>query len=177
MDQTEEKEIEIRHTFDYSNSVPEEENILYLAQLCESFYNKMLQLFDAEEEKNKKLNSEYAYYEFKKSYTVGFSVEIREKNIISTLSCKSYYALMDAVKQGHLKNVEKLVITLDLSYRRGKDLKLANHENLFKIVFEPYNITFIRHSNYDDVNMDQVENTINEVLKKFKIQNTIFCSK
>ena len=51
------------------------------------------------------------------------------------------------------------------------------HENLFKITFKPYNIVFTRKSNYADQNMDQIENVINEILKKFRVQNTIFCTK
>lgn len=51
------------------------------------------------------------------------------------------------------------------------------HENLFKISFNPYNIVFIRKSNYADSSMDNIENVINEILKKFSVQNTIFCTK
>ena len=35
----------------------------------------------------------------------------------------------------------------------------------------------LRKSNYKDANMDQVEDTINEILKKFPVANTIFCTK
>ena len=48
---------------------------------------------------------------------------------------------------------------------------------LFKISFKPYDITFKRKSNFKDPVIDNIENNINELLKKFKTQNTIFCTK
>ena len=89
----------------------------------------------------------------------------------------TFMASEDSYNSGHLINVDSVVITLDLSFKRGKDMATKEHENLFKISFKPYNIVFTRKSNYADPNMDQIENVINEILKKFRVQNTIFCTK
>ena len=178
MDQVEEKEIEISREYDYSNSVPEVQFISFLAQYCDSYYKQLIKMCEEDEEKNTKLKSEYRNFQYKKSFGSKFEVAIKEKgNSISNLSCKTYDSFVEAVNSGHLNNVESVVITLDLSFKRGKDMSTKEHENLFKISFKPYNIVFTRKSNYADSNMDQIENVINEILKKFKVQNTIFCTK
>lgn len=178
MNQEEAREMEISHEFDYSNIVPEIQGVSFLVQYCESYYNQMIKMCEEDEEKNQKLKSEYKFYQYKKSYNAKFDVVIKEKNDnVSRLSCKTYESFIDAVNNKHLNNVESVVITLDLSFKRGKDLELSEHENIFKISFMPYNIIFTRKSNYEDENMDQIENIINEILKKFRVQNTIFCTK
>lgn len=177
MDQLEEKEIEISREFDYSNSVPEVQNILFLAKYCYSYYVQLIKMCEEDEEKNRILKSEYKDFLYKKSFSSKYEVAIREKDVFSSLACKTYDSLVEAANSGHLKNVESVVITLDLSFRRGKDMATKEHENLFKISFKPYNIVFIRKSNYADSSMDNIENVINEILKKFRVQNTIFCTK
>lgn len=177
MDQLEEKEIEISREFDYSNSVPEVQNILFLAKYCYSYYVQLIKMCEEDEEKNRILKSEYKDFLYKKSFSSKYEVAIREKDVFSSLSCKTYDSLVEAANSGHLKNVESVVITLDLSFRRGKDMATKEHENLFKISFKPYSIVFIRKSNYADSSMDNIENVINGILKKFSVQNTIFCTK
>lgn len=177
MDQLEEKEIEISREYDYSNSVPEAQNILFLAKYCYSYYVQLIKMCEEDEEKNRILKSEYKDFLYKKSFSSKYEAAIREKDVFSSLSCKTYDSLVEAANSGHLKNVESVVITLDLSFRRGRDMATKEHENLFKISFKPYNIVFIRKSNYADSSMDNIENVINEILKKFRVQNTIFCTK
>lgn len=177
MDQLEEKEIEISREYDYSNSVPEVQNILFLAKYCYSYYVQLIKMCEEDEEKNRILKSVYKDFLYKKSFSSKYEVAIREKDVFSSLSCKTYDSLVEAANSGHLKNVESVVITLDLSFRRGRDMATKEHENLFKISFKPYNIVFIRKSNYADSSMDNIENVIHEILKKFRVQNTIFCTK
>ncbi len=177
MDPVEEKEIEISREYDYSNSVPEAQNILFLAKYCYSYYVQLIKMCEEDEEKNRILKSEYKDFLYKKSFSSKYEVAIREKDVFSSLACKTYDSLVEAANSGHLKNVESVVITLDLSFRRGKDMATKEHENLFKISFKPYSIVFIRKSNYADSSMDKIENVINEILKKFSVQNTIFCTK
>lgn len=177
MDQLEEKEIEISREYDYSNSVPEVQNILFLAKYCYSYYVQLIKMCEEDEEKNRILKSEYKDFLYKKSFSSKYEAAIREKDVFSSLSCKTYDSLVEAANSGHLKNVESVVITLDLSFRRGRDMATKEHENLFKISFKPYNIVFIRKSNYADSSMDNIENVINKILKKFRVQNTIFCTK
>ena len=178
MDQVEEREVEISREFDYSNSVPETQTISFLAQYCDSYYKQLIKMCEEDEEKNAKLKSEYKNFQYKKSYNTKYEVAIKEKgNSFSNLSCKTYDSFVEAVNSGHLINVDSVVITLDLLFKRGKDMATKEHENLFKISFKPYNIVFTRKSNYADPNMDQIENVINEILKKFRVQNTIFCTK
>ena len=68
-------------------------------------------------------------------------------------------------------------IKLDLYYKRGKNDNLTDYENSFTIVFKPYEIIFARKSNHNEVNMNQIENNINEIMKKFPTANSVFCTK
>ena len=178
MDQVEEREIDINNEYDYSNIVVEAEAVSVLVKYCESYYNQFVAMCDEEEAKNEKLKFEYKNYQYKKTYSMGLEIKIREKDgDYSGTSCKTYESFVEAINAGHLKNVDSLTIDLNLSYKRGKDIETKDHENRFKISFKPYEIVFTRKSNFTDSYMDQIENVINEILKKFRVQNTIFCSK
>lgn len=179
MDQAEfDKEIQVSNEFDYSNIVAEVQSILYLVQYCEALYNQLLKLISVDEEKNAKLKSEFKNYEYKKTFGTKFEVLIKEKgNSFANLNCKSYQTFIEAVNSGHLKRVDSLIIELDLSYKRGKEFSLIECENNFKIAFKPYDIKFIRKSNHSETYMNQIEDNINEILKKFRIQDSIFYTK
>ena len=76
-----------------------------------------------------------------------------------------------------MKNVSGVDIKLNMDFERGREGNFESHENNFVIIFKPYEITFSRKSNYNDVNINQIENQINEILKKFPVANCIFCNK
>ena len=84
---------------------------------------------------------------------------------------------MELYNNGQIKNLDSLEINLELDYQTGSNSSLITHENSFVIKFKPYEITFIRKSNFKNFNMEQIENNINEILKKFAVVNTIFCTK
>ena len=178
MSQTEfENEVPINNEYDYSNIVAEVQSISYLVQYCEALYNQLLKLMSADEEKNAKLKYEFQHYDYKKTYDTQFEVTIKEKEKTSSIYCHSYQAFTDNVNKGCLKNVASFTIKLNLSYKRGKESSLSDYENEFKMIFQPYNIKFIRKSNHNETNMNQIENNINDILKKFKVQDSIFCTK
>ena len=178
MNYTEEKEVAINHQFDYSNSIADISNVINLIKYGDTCYNQLIQICEQEEEKNSKLKQDYKFYQYKKMYTTKYEILIREKNSsFQTLTLKGYEQFMEAVNNGQLNNVEKLIIELNLSYKRGKYLEEKEHENIFKISFQPYNIVFSRQSNYEDEGMNQMENAINNMLKNFQVINTIFCTK
>ncbi len=171
-----EKETVINHEYDYSNRIPLVENITYIIQYCDQIYTQFLKLIEEDEKKNERLKHEFQNYNYKKSYREEFEVKIRQKNY-NTLFCKNYNSFLEMVKNGQVLNIESLEIHLNLDYKKGKNANLTNYENTFNILFKPYQISFIRKSNHQEINMDQIENNLNEILKKFPIVNTIFCSK
>lgn len=176
MDFYEEIEATINNEKDYSNIVPTAENIAYLIQYCEQVYNQFLKLVEEDELKNEKLKYDIQNYKFKKNYGEKFEVIIHGKNY-NTVYCKNYSSYLELYKSGQLNNVNSLEILLELNYRTGPNSKLVLHENLFKIRFKPYEIIFMRKSNFKDYNMEQIEKNINEILNKFPKVNTIFCTK
>lgn len=177
----EEIEKETFNEFDYSNTIPEVELVSYLVRYCDIVYNELLEMFNQEETKNEKLKSEYKFYEYKKSYDTKFEVSIKLKSkdglIGNTITCENYNKYMEAVNDGYLKNVASLVINLNLSYRKGKEFELKDYENSFKITINPYDIKLVRKSNHSENIMNQIENELNEIFKKFRTQDSIFCSK
>ena len=175
MDQ-EEKEVAISREFDYSNSIPETKPILLLVQYCDSCYNQLVQMCEEDEKRNERIKYDYQTYQYKKAFGLNYEIRITSKNYSST-ECKNYESFVELVNSGNLNNIKSLTILLELSFDRGKSGQMKRHENEFRISFEPYKIIFTRKSNYQDAEMDQIENVINEIFKKFSVQNTIFCTK
>ena len=105
-----------------------------------------------------------------------FQIYIREKTY-NNITCNDYDSFISAVKDGNLNNVNGLDIKLCMDFKRGNGDKLEEHENSFIIIFKPYEITFARKSNHNDSNMNKIEEQINIILKKFPVENSIFCNK
>jgi len=165
----------INNEFDYSNIIPEAESILYLVKYFENTWNQFLNICEEDEKRNQPLKYEFQNYNYKKGYS-RFEIYIREKSY-NNITCKSFNSLMDIVKSGQLKNVKSLEIIMELNYRRGKQYELVEHENTFRVIFKPYEILFTRHSNHNESGMNMIENDINEIMKKCKTANSIFCTK
>lgn len=171
-----EEETTINNVYDYSNIVPTIENIMPMIQYCDQVFNQFLKLIEEDEVRNEKLKYEFKNYNYKKSYRENFEVTIRQKNF-NTISCKNYNSFVEAINSGQLLNIDRLEIELRLDYSRGKHLQLVHHENSFHISFKPYEIKFMRKANYKEEDMEQIENSLNTMLQKFSVANTIFCSK
>lgn len=166
----------INNEFDYSNVVPTIEAISYLVQYCDQMNKQLTKLVEEDEEKNKQFKSEYKDYMYKKSYWQEFQVYIKEQSY-NNITCNDYESFLSAVKGGNLNQVAGLDIKLCMNFSRGKEEKLDEHENLFTIIFNPYDIKFARKSNHKDPNMDKIEEQINLILKQFPVANSIFCNK
>lgn len=166
----------INNEFDYSNILPTVDAISYLAQYCDQMNKQLTKLVNDDEERNKQFKPEYKNYMYKKSYSQNFQVYIREKSY-NNITCKDYETYIAAVKDGNLKHVSEVEIKLCMNFERGSGSNLSEHENYFSIIFKPYAITFARKSNHNDPTMNQVENQINAILKKFPVANSIFCTK
>ena len=166
----------INNEYDYSNILPTIEMVSYLVNYCESIYKQFLKLKEEDEEKNKQFKPEFKNYMYKNAYKDCFEVRIIEKTY-HNITCKDFETFKTAIKDGNVKNVNKLLISLDLSYKRGIGNDLTDYDNSFDIIFKPYEIKFARKSNHNEENMNGIEDSINEILKKFPIANSIFCTK
>lgn len=171
-----ENETIINNQYDYSNIVPVVENITYIIQYCNQIYNNFLKLIEDDENRNERLKYEFKSYNYKKNYCEGFEIKIRQKDF-NTILCKNYSSFLEAVNNGKVFNIDSLEIDLRLDYERGRNGNLNNHENSFIITFKPYEIKFLRKANYKETDMEQIENNLNDMLQKFPVANTIFCSK
>jgi hypothetical protein len=166
----------VNNEYDYSNSVPTIKAVASLVRYCDQMNKWLTQLVNEDEEKNKQYKPEYKEYMYKKTFSQDFNVYIREKTI-NNITCKDYESFVSAVKDGNLNRVNGLDIRLNLDFKRGKENNYEEHENSFTIIFNPYEITFARTSNYDDPSMNEIEDYINTILKGFPVSNSIFCTK
>ena len=166
----------IDNSFNYSDCLPTIDNITYLIKYCDEVYNQFIKVIQEDEEKNERLKYEFKKYNYKKNFGEKFEIAITEKTY-NTIKCKTKESFLKTVEEGKVKNLRSLEIELDLDYSRGEYNNYKDHDNSFTITFKPYEIVFQRKSNYEDNNMDAIENGINEILKKFPIVETIFYSK
>lgn len=166
----------INNEYDYSNIIASIEGVTYLIQYCDNVYKQFLKLIEDDEKRNEPLKYEFQNYAYKKNFGNHFEIYIREKSF-NNITCKDFESFKTAVNNGDLKSINSLEIKLDLDYKKGKNANLINHENSFTIIFKPYEIIFARKSNFNEVNMNQIENDINEIMKKFPTVNSIFCTK
>lgn len=166
----------INNEYDYSNIIATIEGVTYLVQYCDNIYKQFINLTEEDQKKNKPLKYEFQNYTYKKNYSTTFNIYIREKSY-NNITCNDFESFKTAINNGDLTNIQSMEIKLNLDFRRGKNDSLAEHENSFTIVFKPYEIIFARKSNYNEVNMNQIENAIDEIMKKFPAVNSIFCTK
>lgn len=166
----------INNEYDYSNIIATIEGVTYLVQYCNNVYKQLLGLIEEDYKKNEPYKLEYRNYMYKKNYGEGFSVYIREKTY-NNITCNDLESFKTAVSDGNLKNISSMDIKLNLDYNRGKEGSLVKHENSFTIVFKPSDIIFARKSSHNEATMNQIENDINEIMKKFPVANSIFCTK
>lgn len=163
---TEEKDNTINHIFDYSNAVPTKDSISHLVKYCDSVYEHYLWLL---KEDDKKANKHYSY---QKKYVLFLDVRIKDKKF-NTIICNSYASLKKAILDDNLDNVDSMEIRLNLDYKKNDII----YNNLFTILIKPFNLKFIRKSSSNQLEMNVIENNINEILKRFQIINSIFCTK
>ena len=166
----------INNEYDYSNCIPTIECITYLVQYCDNVYRQFTELVIADEKKNEPLKYEFRNYNYRKSYGERFEIYVKEKSY-NNITCKDFATFQKAVSDGNLKNVDSLEIKMNLDYKRGKNSSLVDYENSFVIIFKPYEITFARKSNHNEFNMGEIENNIKDILNKFPVVNSIFCTK
>ena len=172
----EELETAINNEYDYSNIIASGEAVAYIVKYCETLFNQFNALIANDEKKNEMLKYEFKNYEYAKHFKSEFTVTIKQRGL-NNIICKNYNAYMEALNSGNINNLNGMDIIMDLSYKRGANSELKEHRNDFKIIFRPYDIRFIRKSNHNEVNMNQIEDSINAMLKQFPVANTIFFNK
>ena len=166
----------IDNEYDYSNCVPTVEGVSFLVKYLDSVYKNYLRLTEEDEKKNEQFKFEYKSFNYKKTYESGLEIRIKEKSF-NSVTCNDWESFLSAVDKECLKGIIEVKIRLDLSFKRGKGENLSKYENSFLITFAPYDISFVRKSNHNEVVMNKIEKDIREILNKFPVMNTIFCTK
>lgn len=172
-----ERTVMINNEYDFSNLIPTIENILPLVKYCNSVYDEFIRLCAEDAEKNERLKKEYKRYQYFKMVGTDFKIYVRGKLLYQSTNCLDYNHFMNMVKTNQITNIRSLKISLILNYKSGNYDNFEEHLNSFEINFEPYNIKFIRNSNYMEYNMAKIEANIYNYLTSVETKNTIFCSK
>ena len=162
--------------YDYSNAIPTVNDVFQIVKLCDYWNQRLSMQVKEDEEKNAPFKLEFKDYMYKKSYMQKYDIWIRGDSFQS-ICCKDIDSFISAYKNGSLKKVSEVTITLNLYFYRGKGGQEVEHENSFVISFKPYNIKFIRQSNHEDSNMDQIEKQFDAILSEMAVANSIFCDK
>jgi hypothetical protein len=165
----------INNYYDYSNALVDEQCILILAKYIDSVYQNILSISASDEQKNEQIKWEYRKYDYKKGY-IKLEFLMRDKNY-GSFTCENSASLANFIKEGKISNLSSLEMRLVIDYSRGTSNNLVYMNNSFILNFKPYEINFKRISNSNDQYMNQVETSINDILKQFKKYNTIFCNK
>jgi hypothetical protein len=84
--------------------------------------------------------------------------------------------LIDAHNNNKLKDIAVLEIFLRLNYSKGSIFKntMINVDNEFLIQFKPCDTKLRRRSNYNDINMNQIETILKSSMEQLKIMDSIF---
>lgn len=162
--------------YDYSNAIPTVNDVFRLIKLCDYLNHQLALLVKEDEEKNAPFKLEFKNYMYKKSYSQKYEILIRGDSFQS-IYCRDIDTFISAHKNGSLKRVNELVITLNLDFYRGKGGQEVEHDNSFLITFKPNNIKFVRQSNHEDSTMDQVEKQLDTIMSEMAVANSIFCDK
>lgn len=167
----------INNEYDFSNIIVDGDHTKYLVYYLDGLNKQLKKLIEDDEEKNKQFKDEYKVYNYKKNYKNNFIIRVRFENFSNNFECKDYESFESAINNNSIKNIRELSIELDFSYDSGSYNNYVEHENNFIIRMKPYDIKFIRNSNLNDESMNQVEKQILEIMNKFQVVNTLFCSK
>ena len=165
----------IINEYDYSNIIAIKDGIDYLVQYMDSCYKQYLDLVEKDKERNKNLAFEYRDFDYGNSFD-SFTVIVWSKGFDS-ITCKTNEQYLNLSKEGKIKNVKELTITLKMNYERGQRNNKISCKHSFIVTFKPYDISFKRQSNYSDDLMDKIETMIKGILDKFTTIDTIFYSK
>ena len=69
----------INNEFDYSNVIANPMDIAKIVQYCDNIYNQFVILLDEDEKRNEKLKYEFQIYNYKRCYSDGFTIYIKDK--------------------------------------------------------------------------------------------------
>ena len=163
----------VNHEHLYPNLLPVREYVENLASFCERAYKVLEKKADEDEQKNASIEYSQQEYVYKKSFGAGFKVHLYTNANVS-LDYETADSLLAASRDGRLNDVSMLVIRLDLDFSRGKNNAFEDHNNEFEISFRPFDVKFLRNSNYVDPDMDKLEDEIVKILEDFPFMKTIF---
>ena len=159
----------IKNEHEYTDKIVNSYSIGVLSNYCESIYKAFLDLCKHDEKMNKELSYEKRSYHYKKK-NVSFEIYAVDKEL-NHYSFETYNAYINSINIGNLDDVNSLSLKLNLSYSKGRNGGLEDYINEYEIMFKPYSIIVERTSNHKDESMDQVEESINNIIEKLPSEN------
>ena len=150
------KKEEINNEYDYSDIFPNKENIYKIFSFCYSLYDKFNSLLERQDK-----------HQIEKGKLCGYEIFI----VDNSHENKVYSNFEDFKNEfENIKNISYITLVINLQYIKLNE----EYNNEFRIIIKPYNIKFNRKSNHEQVVMNQIEDSINNVMSKLRAEDTIF---
>lgn len=161
----------IKDEKEFTNLLAVREYVDDLVKYCFGMFDSFSKTVQEDEAKNEPLKFELREYQFRKSYSQECSVHVRNNGINDY---KTYDAFNMALNSGHIQGCDGLNLFLDMSFRRGKDGALEEHNHKFTVKFNPDGSSFSYEANYDDPTMNGIRDKLIAKLEAFPATTTIF---
>ena len=149
----------ISNIYDFSYMIPSEKNINAIIDYLHSLYEKFYSLLMA---KSNELKLE-------KTVVTGINIDILN-NEYEMRSFSNYKEYKESMDDDLLNDVRIMEIEVNLCYVKDS----ITHNNTFRFNIKPYNIIFIRSSNYDEQSISIMEKHIVNFIDKLSKEKTIF---
>ncbi|MCQ2571216.1 MAG: hypothetical protein MJ154_03140 [Candidatus Saccharibacteria bacterium] len=163
----------IQEIKNYSNLLPVREYVDDLVKNCFALYDSFSKTIQEDEARNEQLKFDYREYNFHHSYAADCSVHVYRKAGGSN-DYKTYDAFSMALNSGNIRAVRTFTLRLNMSFRRGKNNALDDHDHVFEIKMTPDGSTFSYEANYNDPVMNDIRDKLIEKIEGFPATTTIF---
>ncbi len=160
----------IKDEKEFTNILAVREYVDDLVKYCFGMYDSFSRTVQEDEARNEPLKFELREYKFHKSFSSDCSVHI----FPGGTDYKSYGEFVLALNGGNIQGIGELTLRLDLSFRRGSNNQLEEHNHKFTIKMSPELTKFSYEANYDDPTMNDIRDKLIAKLEAFPATTTIF---
>ena len=164
----------VNHSYDFVDLLPVREYVENLVKVCGAFYEDFERKVVMDEEKNKKLSSEYREYEYGGLYGTQFVIWLYYNGRYDGVKIERAADFSELVARGELNDVSNLRLEITVNFRRGVGNEAQEHRHSYKIVFQALKNNFTYAANCDDEEMQLMEKKILGLLEDFPAVKTIF---
>ena len=163
----------IREEKEFNGLLAVREFVDDLVKNCFSLYDSFMKTVAEDEARNEQLKYDLREYQFHHSYSDECSVHIYAAGRGSS-DYKDYNIFASALNGGQLQGIDDFSLRLNLSFSRGKEGALENHNHEFVIKMKSGVGSISYEANFDDPAMSNIYSKLVAKLDDFPSTMTIF---